>query len=66
MTGEGFRAGAGRTTITPSLTVPRAGWGAQTHLFADGVETGLCATARGFNFLGDGLRNVLDPQLRDA
>jgi hypothetical protein len=44
VTGEGFRAGAGRATITPSLTVPHAGWGAQTHLFADGVETDLWAT----------------------
>ena len=42
---EGFHAGVGRATITPSLTVPHAGWGAQTHLFADGVETDLWATA---------------------
>ena len=45
MTGGGFRAGVGRRTITPALTVPHAGWGAQTHLFADGVETDLWATA---------------------
>jgi neutral ceramidase len=45
VTGPGFRAGAGRTTITPPLTVPHAGWGAQTHLFADDVETDLWATA---------------------
>jgi len=40
----GFRAGVGRETITPSLSVPHAGWGAQTHLYADGVETDLWAT----------------------
>jgi len=44
MTVSAFRAGVGRTTITPPLTVPHAGWGAQTHLFADGVETDLWAT----------------------
>ena len=42
---EAFRAGVGRAIITPPLTVPHAGWGAQTHLFADGVETDLWATA---------------------
>jgi hypothetical protein len=41
----GFCAGAGRETITPPLSVPHAGWGAQTHLYADGVETELWATA---------------------
>jgi hypothetical protein len=35
----------GRATITPPLTVPHAGWGAQTHVLADGVETDLWATA---------------------
>ena len=44
MTEPAFRAGTGRTIITPPLTVPHAGWGAQTHLFADGVETDLWAT----------------------
>ena len=39
-----FRAGAGRVTITPPLTVPHAGWGAQTHILADGVETALWAS----------------------
>lgn len=39
-----FRAGTGRATITPPLTVPHAGWGAQTHVTADGVETDLWAT----------------------
>jgi len=41
----GFRAGVGREIITPALSVPHAGWGAQTHLYADGVETDLWATA---------------------
>src|SRR5207247_9757178 len=44
MSDEALRAGVGRATITPALTVPHAGWGAQTHLFADGVETDLWAT----------------------
>jgi neutral ceramidase len=44
-TNGGLRAGAGRETITPPLSVPHAGWGAQTHLYADGVETDLWATA---------------------
>jgi len=44
MSGSSFRAGAGRVTITPPLTVPHAGWGAQTHVFADGIETDLWAT----------------------
>ncbi len=39
-----FRAGAGRVTITPPLTVPHAGWGAQTHILPDGVETDLWAS----------------------
>jgi hypothetical protein len=33
-----IHAGYGRTDITPSLAVPHAGWGAQTHLLADGVH----------------------------
>ena len=36
-----LHAGFGRTTITPSLAVPHAGWGAQTHLLADGVHRDL-------------------------
>jgi hypothetical protein len=44
MTGSTFRAGTGRVTITPPLSAPHAGWGAQTHIFADGVETDLWAT----------------------
>lgn len=39
-----FRAGVGRVTITPPLTIPHAGWGAQTHILPDGVETDLWAT----------------------
>ncbi|UCH27194.1 MAG: hypothetical protein JSV66_06010, partial [Trueperaceae bacterium] len=31
-------AGFGRSNITPSLAVPHAGWGAQTHVLADGVH----------------------------
>ncbi|MGQ0551337.1 MAG: neutral/alkaline non-lysosomal ceramidase N-terminal domain-containing protein [Armatimonadota bacterium] len=44
MSRRAFSAGTGRVTITPPLTVPHAGWGAQTHVFADGVETDLWAT----------------------
>jgi len=44
VTPAGFRAGVGRATITPPLSVPHAGWGAQTHLYPDGVETDLWAT----------------------
>lgn len=36
-----LHAGFGRTSITPSLSVPHAGWGAQTHLLADGVHRDL-------------------------
>lgn len=36
-----LRAGFGRAVITPSLAVPHAGWGAQTHLLADGVHRDL-------------------------
>jgi hypothetical protein len=41
MTHEPLLAGFGRTCITPSLSVPHAGWGAQTHLLADGVHRDL-------------------------
>jgi hypothetical protein len=40
-----FRAGVGRVTITPPLTAPHAGWGAQLHVLPDGVEDDLWATA---------------------
>lgn len=36
-----LRVGFGRAAITPSLAVPHAGWGAQTHLLADGVHRDL-------------------------
>lgn len=39
-----LEAGFGRGIITPSLTVPHAGWGAQTHLLADGVHRDLHVT----------------------
>ena len=42
---RGFRAGVGRVVITPPLTAPHAGWGAQTHVVPDGVEADLWATA---------------------
>jgi neutral ceramidase len=45
MTKGAFRAGLGRASITPPLTAPHAGWGAQTHVLPDGVETDLWATA---------------------
>jgi hypothetical protein len=40
-----FRAGVGRVGITPPLTAPHAGWGAQVHVLPDGVEADLWATA---------------------
>jgi neutral ceramidase len=45
MTDGGFRAGVGRVVITPPLTAPHAGWGAQGHVLPDGVEADLWATA---------------------
>ena len=42
---NGFRAGVGRVDITPPLTMPHASWGAQVHVFANGVEAPLYATA---------------------
>jgi len=44
MTQRRFSAGVGRATITPPLTVPHAGWGAQTHVYPDGIETDLWVT----------------------
>ena len=44
MTDAMFRAGVGRATITPPLNVPHAGWGAQTHVYPEGIETDLWAT----------------------
>jgi hypothetical protein len=40
-----FQAGVGRVDITPPLTMPHASWGAQVHVFADGIEWPLYATA---------------------
>lgn len=44
MTSSTFRAGVGRVAITPPLVAPHAGWGAQTHVLPDGVDTDLWAT----------------------
>lgn len=41
----GLRAGAGRAVITPPLGIAHAGWGAQTHQRAEGVDLDLRATA---------------------
>lgn len=38
-------AGVSRAVINPPLTVPHAGWGAQTHLYPTGIEYDLWATA---------------------
>lgn len=40
-----LRAGAGRAVITPPLGIAHAGWGAQTHQRAEGVDLDLWATA---------------------
>jgi hypothetical protein len=62
VTAPAFRAGVGRAPITPALTVPHAGWGAQTHLFAEGVETDLWATV--LVLAGDGeLAAIVDVDL---
>ncbi|MDF2724951.1 MAG: hypothetical protein K0Q59_4626, partial [Paenibacillus sp.] len=37
-------AGVARAVINPPLTVPHAGWGAQAHVFPDGIESDLWAT----------------------
>jgi hypothetical protein len=44
MAREGFRAGVGRVGITPPASVPHASWGAQVHVYPDGVEADLHAT----------------------
>lgn len=44
MIDRGFRAGVGRVGITPPPDVPHASWGAQVHVFPDGVEADLWAT----------------------
>ncbi len=40
-----LQAGAGRAVITPPLGIAHAGWGAQTHQRAEGVDLDLWATA---------------------
>ncbi len=45
MRDRGFQTGVGRVTITPPLDMPHASWGAQVHVFPDGVEADLWATA---------------------
>ncbi|RAP73567.1 hypothetical protein [Paenibacillus montanisoli] len=39
-----LQAGTARAVITSPLTVPHAGWGAQTHVYPDGVHYDLWAT----------------------
>ncbi|MBD2865323.1 neutral/alkaline non-lysosomal ceramidase N-terminal domain-containing protein [Paenibacillus oceani] len=39
-----LNAGVARVVINPPLTVPHAGWGAQAHVFPDGIESDLWAT----------------------
>jgi hypothetical protein len=41
----GLRAGIARTDITPPIGIAHAGWGAQTHQRAAGVDLPLWATA---------------------
>ena len=45
MPDSAFRAGIARVDITPPLTAPHAGWGAQTHIQPDGVDQPLNVTA---------------------
>lgn len=40
-----IQIGVARKDINPSLDVPHAGWGAQTHIFAEGIESDLFTTA---------------------
>jgi neutral ceramidase len=49
-------AGVARTDITPPLGIAHAGWGAQTHQRATGVDLPLWATALA---LSDGVRTVV-------
>ncbi|HEY3229277.1 MAG TPA: hypothetical protein VGJ87_08655, partial [Roseiflexaceae bacterium] len=49
-------AGVARTDITPPLGIAHAGWGAQTHQRATGVDLPLWATALA---LSDGAQTVV-------
>jgi len=49
-------AGVARRTINPQLNVPHGGWGAQTHVFAEGYEADLYTTAL---YLGEEDEGVL-------
>jgi hypothetical protein len=40
-----IKIGVAKKDINPSLDVPHAGWGAQTHIFASGIESDLFTTA---------------------
>lgn len=40
-----FQAGVGRVDITQPLTMPHAAWGAQVHVFPEGIESPMYATA---------------------
>jgi hypothetical protein len=50
-----LQAGAARAVITPPLGIAHAGWGAQTHQRAEGVDLDLWATAL---VVGDGRRQA--------
>ncbi|MDF2670918.1 MAG: hypothetical protein K0R67_3224 [Paenibacillus sp.] len=51
-----IQIGVARKDINPSLDVPHAGWGAQTHIFATGIESDLNTTAL---YLTDGVTQSL-------
>ena len=69
----GLRAGIARTDITPPIGIAHAGWGAQTHQRAAGVDLPLWATALA---LSDGEETVVlvdldigylwEPEAKDA
>ncbi len=52
----GLKAGVARAVINPPLTLPHAGWGAQSHRFADGIEADLLATVL---ILSDGVSTAV-------
>ncbi|MBA3644309.1 MAG: neutral/alkaline non-lysosomal ceramidase N-terminal domain-containing protein [Chloroflexia bacterium] len=55
MSRQTLAAGVGRVEITPPLTAPHAGWGAQLHELPDGVDQELLATVL---VVSDGLETV--------